>query len=223
MKILSIKSLFATLTMVFAASGALAKGNEALLFDPLSVSVPHHSYQDNDTETARTESAFSPEAGSEALVLRVIASSERSIRLAAYSFTSQPVVKALLDAKKRGVDVRLVVDDRGNRGPSNIAAINMMVEAEIPIRTISTYAIHHDKYIISDERHVQNGSFNYSTAAAHSNSENVIVNWNNPSLAAAFLLHWQSRWMQGEDAVARQYVHPARRARSFPSGTQYPQ
>ncbi|MEB0303632.1 phospholipase D-like domain-containing protein, partial [Mucilaginibacter sp. 5C4] len=82
-----------------------------LLFDPLSVSVPHHSYQDNDTETARTESAFSPEAGSEALVLRVIASSERSIRLAAYSFTSQPVVKALLDAKKRGVDVRLVVDD----------------------------------------------------------------------------------------------------------------
>jgi phosphatidylserine/phosphatidylglycerophosphate/cardiolipin synthase-like enzyme len=38
--------------------------------------------------------------------------------------------------------------------------------------------------VISDGKHVQTGSFNYSQAAAKSNSENVLVVWNNPDLAA---------------------------------------
>jgi phosphatidylserine/phosphatidylglycerophosphate/cardiolipin synthase-like enzyme len=133
------------------------------------------------------------------LVLKVINSAENSIRLAAYSFTSPSVVKALLAAKKRGVDVRVVVDEKGNKGKASIAALNLLVNADIPTRTIATYAIHHDKYIVSDDKHLQNGSFNYSQAAAKSNSENVLVVWNNPELAASFLKHWQSRWEQGVD------------------------
>ena len=65
------------------------------------------------------EVAFSPEAGSEALVVKVIASARENIRLAGYSFTSPAVVKALIDAKARGVDLRLLIDDRGNCGASS--------------------------------------------------------------------------------------------------------
>src|SRR5436190_13687526 len=59
--------------------------------------------------------AFSPDAGSEELVVRAIASARSNIGVAAYSFTSPVVAKALLTAKKRGVDVRVVVDENGNR------------------------------------------------------------------------------------------------------------
>lgn len=149
--------------------------------------------------TGLIESAFSPDANGEKLVLKVINASEKSIRLAAYSFTSPTVAKALLMAKKRGVDVRVVVDEKGNKGKANIAALNLLVNGSIPTRTISSYAIHHDKYIVSDEQHVQNGSFNYSQAAARSNSENVLVVWNNPELAASFQNHWQTRWMRGKN------------------------
>jgi len=121
------------------------------------------------------ESVLSLETSSEALVVKVINSSERSIRLAAYSFTSPVVVRALLNAKRRGVDVRVVVDEKGNKSKASIAAPNLIANAGIPARTISSYAIHHDIYIISDEKHVQTGSFNFSKAAAKSNSENVIV------------------------------------------------
>ena len=148
------------------------------------------------------ESAFSPEAGSEALVIKVINSSEKTIRLAAYSFTSPLVVQALLNAKKRGVDVRVVVDDRGNHSKASIAALNLLVNTGIPARTISAYAIHHDKYIVSDESNVQTGSFNYSKAAAKSNSENVIVIWNNKDLAASYLRHWQSRYDKGVEFIS---------------------
>jgi phosphatidylserine/phosphatidylglycerophosphate/cardiolipin synthase-like enzyme len=187
-----MKKIVFVLSLVFAVS-AFAK-------QPTLIEELTHAFQARTAKAPTSgliESAFSPEAGSEELVLKVINASEHSIRLAAYSFTSPSVVKALLAAKKRGVDVRVVVDERGNKGKSSIAALNLLANADIPTRTIGIYAIHHDKFIVSDERHLQNGSFNYSQAAAKSNSENVMVVWNNAELASTFLKHWQSRWEQG--------------------------
>ena len=61
------------------------------------------------------EVAFSPNEGSERLVLKVIDSAKSEIKMLAYSFTSTPVVKALVQAKKKGVIVSLVVDHKGNK------------------------------------------------------------------------------------------------------------
>ena len=143
------------------------------------------------------EVAFSPEAGAEALVFKVIGQARSEIRLAGYSFTSPAVVRHLIEAKRRGVDVRVVLDDRGNRGKANIAAMNLLVGADIPVRVNAAFAIHHDKYIVADRLHTETGSFNYSQAAAKSNSENVIVVWNNPDVAGQYLRHWESRWQRG--------------------------
>lgn len=148
-------------------------------------------------QASRIEVAFSPEAGAEALVLKVIDAASSRIRLAAYGFTSPAVVRALLAAARRGVDVRVLVDERGNRGASSVAALNLLVNAGIPTRTVATYAIHHDKYIVVDGRHTETGSFNFSRAAARSNSENVIVIWDDAATASTYLAHWQQRWEQG--------------------------
>ncbi len=145
----------------------------------------------------RIEVAFSPEAGAEALVVKVIASAQQQLRLAGYTFTSPAVVRALKEAYERGVDVQVLVDDKGNHGRSNLIAMKLIADDGIPIRTISSYAIHHDKYIVVDGRTTETGSFNYSQSAARANSENVLVVWNDPQVAAAYLAHWQSRWAQG--------------------------
>lgn len=150
-------------------------------------------------DAPRIEVAFSPEASSEALVLKAIGSATQTLRLAGYTFTSPAVVRALLDTRKRGVDVRVLIDDRGNHGAASLAAIRLVVGAGIPLRTISTYAIHHDKYIVIDGRHVETGSFNYSAAAARTNSENVLVVWNDRDVAAKYLAHWSDRWAKGID------------------------
>lgn len=149
------------------------------------------------------EVAFSPDGGAEALVLKTIRSAQSSIRLAAYSFTSSSVVRALTDAKRRGVDVAVLVDYKNNlqeaRNNAPKRALNLLVNAGIPIRTINAYPIHHDKYIVVDGRHTETGSFNYSAAAAKSNSENVLVIWNNPQVAKQYIRHWQNRWKQGTE------------------------
>ncbi|SHN18434.1 PLD-like domain-containing protein [Duganella sacchari] len=145
------------------------------------------------------ESAFSPDAGAEALVLKVIDTSVTTLRLAAYSFSSPAVTQALLKARQRGVDVKVLADYRRNQKKINLAALRQLVQAGIPVRTVSVYALHHDKYIVADDHTVQNGSFNYTQDAALSNSENVLVVWNDTQLARAYLRHWEDRWGKGVD------------------------
>ncbi|MFL9876640.1 phospholipase D family nuclease [Paraburkholderia megapolitana] len=147
------------------------------------------------------EVGFSPEGSGLALVLKTIASARQTIRMSAYAFTSREIARALVDAKRRGVDVQVVVDARQNvagsgRGAS-AAALNLLARAQIPVRTIDTYAVHHDKTVTVDSKTVETGSFNFSAAAARKNSEDVLVLWNCPAVAQMYVAHWENRWAQG--------------------------
>jgi phosphatidylserine/phosphatidylglycerophosphate/cardiolipin synthase-like enzyme len=154
----------------------------------------------NSTEVpaaGRLEIAFSPNEGSEHLVVKVIDSAKTELDLLSYSFTSVPVVEALVRARHRGVTVRLVADAKDNlKADKARAALGALVNAGADVRTIRVYPIHHDKVIIADRQTVELGSFNYSDAAAHKNSENVLVNWGNPKLADVYLKHFERNYAQ---------------------------
>lgn len=155
----------------------------------------------------QTEVGFSPEGSGEQLVLKAIASAKTEIRILSYSFTSSRIVAALIDARHRGVDISLVVDYKNNISQDSsgkaVRALNALSNAGAKVRTVSVYAIHHDKTMIIDQRHIQTGSFNYSEAAANRNSENVIVIWNNADLAKVYLDHWRDRFSKGQDYTPR--------------------
>jgi phosphatidylserine/phosphatidylglycerophosphate/cardiolipin synthase-like enzyme len=156
---------------------------------------------------ATLEAAFAPDAGAEELVVKVIGSATNNVKMSAYTFTSPAIVRALIAAKKRGVQIQLIADDRANLSEDQSGkarhALNAVSEAGIEVRLIGAYALHHDKLLIVDDRHIQTGSFNYTNSAARRNSENVLVVWNNPALAAIYLRHWSSRWSQGRDYQRR--------------------
>lgn len=140
---------------------------------------------------------FSPEGSAQQLVIRTLDSARESIWLMGYSFTSPEIVKSLVAAKLRGVDVRVVVDDKGNRSKASLAAMNIVVNAGIPLRTNNQYKIMHDKVIITDGENVELGSYNYTRSAADANSENALVVRGVPALAQTYLAHWQLRWDGG--------------------------
>lgn len=142
---------------------------------------------------------FSPEGSAEQLVLSTINGARESIRLMGYSFTAPEVVKALMAAKRRGVDVRVVLDERGNDNRSGQAAMSLLYGADIPVRTVSSFKIMHDKVIITDGRNVETGSYNFSRSAARNNSENALLLQDMPAVAQQYLTHWQSRWDMGAD------------------------
>ncbi|MEY0016475.1 phospholipase D family protein [Providencia rettgeri] len=142
---------------------------------------------------------FSPEGSAQKAIINAIRSAKSELRLAAYSFTSRDIVKELVAAKKRGIDVKIVVDEKGNKSKHSISAMNTVRLAKIPIRTNGRYAIMHDKFIVVDRQTVETGSFNYSDSANKRNSENAIVLYNLPEVAEVYLEHWECRWAGGTE------------------------
>lgn len=148
------------------------------------------------------EVAFSPSGGAETLVIKLIDSARTELRVLAYTFTSARITAALIRARKRGVDVQLVADRKNNttddKSGKSRAALSALANAGVDVRLISAYAIHHDKVIVADRSSVELGSFNFSEAAETRNSENVLVHWRNPALAAAYLAHFERNQRQAQ-------------------------
>ncbi|KVH78780.1 endonuclease [Burkholderia ubonensis] len=180
------------------------KGTRSVSFRLLSCAVLSSAaplaHPAEAAEACPVQVAYSPDGAAEELVVSAISGARQSIRLAAYSFTSPSVVRALMAAKQRGVDVAVVVDEKANHGKASVAALNLLTQAGIPSRTVSIYPIHHDKYIVIDGAQIETGSFNY-TSAARRNSENAVLISQCPAVARSYLQHWQSRWSQGSDYV----------------------
>ena len=85
-----------------------------------------------------TEVAFSPSGGATDLVVKTISEARQSIRVAAYSFTSKPISEALLEAHKRGVDVRVVADK--SQATARYTAVTFLANMGVPVRLDYRYA-----------------------------------------------------------------------------------
>lgn len=141
---------------------------------------------------------FSPEGSARTLVLETIRSAEKSIQMLAYAFQAPDIAQALVDAKKRGVEVRVVIDKKRNLSKTSRAAMDLVTRGGVELRTNDHFHIHHDKTIIVDGSTVETGSFNYAPSAETLNSENVVVIKGMPDVARKYVEHWQSRWDLGK-------------------------
>jgi phosphatidylserine/phosphatidylglycerophosphate/cardiolipin synthase-like enzyme len=148
-----------------------------------------------------TQTAFSPSPKTTALITRNIGQAENVVRIAAYSFTSQPVADALISAHEKGVDVKAVVD-KTQANPRSHSIVAQLAAAGIAVRVNRKHSIMHNKYMVIDGRTIQTGSFNYTANAEKRNAENIMVIRNNPSLAKTYLANWQTLWDESEDYVA---------------------
>jgi phosphatidylserine/phosphatidylglycerophosphate/cardiolipin synthase-like enzyme len=123
---------------------------------------------------------FSPRGGAADAVVRELNRARRTVRVQAYSFTSQPIARALLEAKKRGVDVEIVVD-KSQRGTRYTAA-DFTANQGIPTYIDDRHAIAHNKIMLIDGETILTGSFNFTKAAEEKNAENLLVLKGHPAL-----------------------------------------
>ncbi|HEX3747554.1 MAG TPA: phospholipase D family protein [Bryobacteraceae bacterium] len=146
------------------------------------------------------EIAFSPSGGATALVVHTIESAKTTVRVAAYSFTSKPIAQALLDAQRRGVDVRVVVDK--SNATARYTASSFLANQGVPVRVDYRYAIMHDKFVVVDGETVETGSFNFTAAAESHNAENVIV-LHAVAVAQRYGQEWERLWAESEEMKPR--------------------
>jgi len=147
------------------------------------------------------EVGFSPGAGASNVIMRAINSARRELRMAAYSLTHKPIAEALLEAARRGVDVKILADRSQRTEPYSV--VTFLANQRIPVRIDATHDKLHSKFIVVDGQHVQTGSANYSASATSRNEENAIVLWNQVPLARSYLAQWDAHWAHAEPLKPR--------------------
>lgn len=147
------------------------------------------------------EVAFSPKSGGTKAVVKAIDEARHSILVQAYSFTSAPIAKALVDAKARGVDVQVILDKSQNS--EKYTSATFIANHQIPVRIDSQHAIAHNKIMICDELNIVTGSFNFTKAAEEKNAENVLVIRGNEALAKLYVENWRMHWSHSAEYERR--------------------
>jgi phosphatidylserine/phosphatidylglycerophosphate/cardiolipin synthase-like enzyme len=71
------------------------------------LSLPHLQAQ---TSAPDIRVYFSPHGGCTEAVVRAVKAAQRQVLVEAYSFTSEQIAMALIEAEKRGVDVEVILD-----------------------------------------------------------------------------------------------------------------
>lgn len=135
----------------------------------------------------------------DATVLAINAA-KQSVHVQAYSFTSAPIARALLNAGRRGVKV-VVILDASNR-TQKYSAADFLAHEGVETYIDSQHAIAHSKIMIIDDAVVITGSLNFTKAAEDNNAENLIV-VHSPAIAAKYEANWQDHFRHSEYYAGR--------------------
>lgn len=143
-----------------------------------------------------------PESCAEQIVDRTDAA-KSSVRVQAYYLTQPLILRAIAQAKRRGLDVGAILDKNQDRRNSNAKShytgATYLANAGVPVWIDDLPAIAHNKVIILDDRTVLTGSFNFTKAADTRNAENVVI-IESDAVAALFTRNWEER-----RSVSRKY------------------
>lgn len=119
------------------------------------------------------ETCFSPGGDCASRVVYWIGRANSSIHILIYSFTLNAIGDALVQAKQRGIDVKIVWD-KSNWNASG-SEYQKLKDSGIEVRVDYRHGLLHDKVAIIDQHIIITGSFNWSQAANQENRENLIV------------------------------------------------
>jgi phosphatidylserine/phosphatidylglycerophosphate/cardiolipin synthase-like enzyme len=99
----------------------------------------------------------------------------RYIYVAIYGITYPPIVKELVAAKKRGVDVRIITDREKLNDPKQLAALETLRLAGIPIKINKHENLMHLKQVVMDDEINTSGSMNQTGSGNRYNDERLDV------------------------------------------------
>jgi phosphatidylserine/phosphatidylglycerophosphate/cardiolipin synthase-like enzyme len=127
---------------------------------------------------------FSPRGGCQDSLVQELQKSRQEILVQAFSFTADPLTYALVDAKKRGVDVQILLDKSNEI--DRYSDLKILLDQGVQPLMDAEHSIAHNKIVIIDQKVVVTGSYNFTNQAEGENAENMLVLKGYPELARKY-------------------------------------
>lgn len=146
--------------------------------------------EEPQTYDCKTRVFFSPNGGCTDAIVSEIGKAKREILVQAYSFTSVPIAKALVEAHKRGVICKVILDKSQRK--EKYSSADFLVNSGIETWIDEKPKIAHSKVMVIDGETIITGSFNFTKSAEDSNVENLLI-LSSPELAKRYQVNWLDR------------------------------
>ena len=119
---------------------------------------------------------------------------KKNIYISMFLITNKDIVNELIAAKKRGVDVKLIIE--ANHAKQQYTMHNQLRKEHIPVKVENWAVKMHAKTAVIDDNTIISGSANWTNSAFKYNDENLSIYKNVPNeaqyLKKEFLLSWKS-------------------------------
>lgn len=186
--------ILAMRTAVVAGCLAVLFATSAAAFEPAS---GHGGKPVVLPASGTVQAAFTPGDDAGKLIVDTINGAHRQVLVQAFSFTHHKIAEALIAAKRRGVDVKVIADrEQTEKIPTSVIA--RIATAGVPVFLDADHTSAHSKVMLIDagspETTLITGSFNFTQAAQYKNAENVLVIRGNAALTALYLKNWQRHY-----------------------------
>jgi phospholipase D len=147
-------------------------------------------WESHEVPTSAYNVCFTPPSGCARLLAKEIHKAKHNIYVQAFDFTSDIIARSLIDAKRRGVKVEILVDRQSkNSVHSKVADFK---KAGIKVLVDRVSGIAHNKVMVLDHKKVVTGSYNFTTGADNRNAENLML-IEDKFVANTYYKNWMSR------------------------------
>ena len=149
------------------------------------------------------QACFSPKGNCSNHIIRELQGAEREILVAVYAFTSREIAWALVQAKQRGINVQVLLDQEFDR-ESKYSKGSFLKKQGLKVRRTSGLSkgdkkkgLMHQKFAVIDSRIVLTGSYNWTASAENFNHENLLLFRDAGPLAGEYRQQFFRLWEKG--------------------------
>ena len=125
--------------------------------------------------SANIEVLYAPHDAPLDRIVTLYQQAKRYIYVSVYGLTYPRAVEALVAAKKRGVDVRMLTDQERTQEVKQHSALRTLRLAGIPIRVNQHEGLMHLKQVVIDDEINASGSMNHTTSGNSYNDERMDI------------------------------------------------
>lgn len=122
---------------------------------------------------SQVEVYFSPKDKSSYRICELIRNAKHYIYMPTFLITNTQITNELINAHKRGVDVRLIID--ANSTNTRNTKHKILRQNGILLKTENFAGKLHAKSIIIDDEYIISGSMNFSNSGENKNDENLLI------------------------------------------------
>ena len=144
-------------------------------------------------------------------ILPLIQRAKREIYVSIFYLTNKDIIEALIDAKRRGVDVRIIYDAVGANSMKE--KVKYLRISKVPVKVENWGGKDHEKNMVIDGEYFITGSANFSNSGMKKNDENILV-FRSPDIAGFYRKYFVNLY----DSIGDKYLKTFVRAESFESG-----